>query len=369
MTDKPDIQHCVTTGDEGSGRNLQEISNHQQENPKDHGSDHQQEDPKDHDPGNDKMDTNHGREESEYDQEEPKDSQRTSWRDQENPNDNRENTQLVRTRQQNYREHSRDYTHTEARNPILPQSSGQGNRLDRMRQHLPRINTDVYPVTVPRQIHPPVRQPTSLAPPLVDGTGMPPVYYQHFGVEGQFNTTVYVSNLSRSISYETLLSVLEGTGKITWISIIPPHQSGTNYAAAQISFWDRHGVIAFYRKCVIEGLFFGSSRLDVAPGAFTTPELNHSEKSRIVIVRGPQPVVNKAYLSWWAYERGVSFPTSSVETTLDWETGMQMMRWCFLSFKPAAQRFYRALEKQIRVPEAQDDNERRHWGPVRVSWG
>ncbi|KAI0542781.1 hypothetical protein GGR58DRAFT_452005 [Xylaria digitata] len=184
MTGKLDIRDLITIGDEGSNKSLQESFD--QDDSKNHGS------------GNDWKDSNHSQEEPKNDLRKPENNDGKSEL-------NGGNTQQASASQQHRQKGIRSHTCAPGPpDPKLLQKPGLGGRINQLDQQLPhQINTNVYTVTVPPQIYPPVPecqlysfQPTGglpqtmVLPQPLDQAPIPTSDNQQFDANGQFNATV-----------------------------------------------------------------------------------------------------------------------------------------------------------------------------------
>ncbi|KAI0419007.1 hypothetical protein F5X98DRAFT_335837 [Xylaria grammica] len=188
------------------------------------------------------------------------------------------------------------------------------------------------------------------------------------------NVNVWIGKLPFDCTYSDLLTKLEGTGKI-FASSIKSRGAPHWYSSAQVTFWDRGGVAALYAKARAGGLQFGELYQPMlAPSRYRFKAPIPTRKSRVIIITGPKLVVNFETITAYLGARINFYHLEKCDSRIDWDTGLESMRWCFASFahqadyahehlsqaqKEASDRYYRG--------EAQPEDWA--WANITLSWG
>ncbi|KAI8627940.1 hypothetical protein F5Y19DRAFT_477111 [Xylariaceae sp. FL1651] len=180
------------------------------------------------------------------------------------------------------------------------------------------------------------------------------------------NTSVWIYGLPPMCDHAMLLGALRGTGKI-YACVVNPAEGRYTAAAAKVVFWNRAGVDRLYNKVLHGGFTFdGDWAPVVEPNRIKTCAQPESERSRVILIRGPRSIVNFARLAGLFLE-SIQYQLEDVQ---DFQLlgGMAAMIWTFGSYRLQAESAYKKIARLVK--EAHDRQEDREgWNLVRIIWG
>ncbi|EFQ27578.1 uncharacterized protein GLRG_02722 [Colletotrichum graminicola M1.001] len=171
------------------------------------------------------------------------------------------------------------------------------------------------------------------------------------------NTSLWIEGLPAGSTTQLLLGAVAhvgSTGKI-WASYINPANAADNkpYAAAKIVFFSREGAEGLLRASHTGRFLVGGRRPRVTWNRVKTASrgARDSQKSRVVLIRGPAEYVNQPRLSQW-FRGFFSFETEVVITRDYWvnERGqaMQLLEWRFASTRCQGEAASMAIGLELR---------------------
>ncbi|KAI1159781.1 hypothetical protein F5B18DRAFT_558470 [Nemania serpens] len=130
------------------------------------------------------------------------------------------------------------------------------------------------------------------------------------------NTCLWIARLPANCTLKDLFTALAGCGKV-YAASISPADPFYDYPAANVTFWDISGAEKLMAK-VRQGVFMiGGVRPIVTKNRFLGRSQDESHKSRVMVVSGPDTVINRASLEGQVFEY-FSYELEEVVTRVDY---------------------------------------------------
>ncbi|KAH9888175.1 hypothetical protein F4778DRAFT_410448 [Xylariomycetidae sp. FL2044] len=124
------------------------------------------------------------------------------------------------------------------------------------------------------------------------------------------NTSIFIKTVPPSITYHSLMKMLEGKAGRVYASHITPAAPPFVYAAVKITFF-KHDAADFVIRQINNGtMTLGGHRMSAVWNRIRVPERHLKAASRVLHVQGPAKIVNLAFLG--------KFLVDHLKYDLDW---------------------------------------------------